>query len=117
MDWVDQAVLILLLDEGDDDDLDTRVLRLRTIGIRTARDLVRAGETPAPGIRGQAAEILGRGHAARGITLLGWLHDEIGREPSIMRIDHWHASDLGPTGEQMEILVTADSEHFALAAS
>ena len=117
MDWVDQAVLILLLDEGDDDDLDTRVLRLRTIGIRTARDLVRAAESPATGIRGQAAQILGRGQVARGATLIGWLHDEIVEEPSIKRIDHWHASDLGPTGRCMEIRVKADSDHFALAAS
>ncbi len=117
MDWVDQAVLILLLDEGDDDDLDTRVLRLRTIGIRTARDLVRAAETPPVGIRGQAAEILGRGNVDIGTTLIVWLHDEIVEEPSIKRIDQWHGSDLGPTGRCMEIRVKADSDHFALAAS
>ncbi len=94
-DWVDQAVLIVLLDEGEDDDLDTRVLRLRRIGIRSARDLARAADAPADGIRGQAAEILGRGNV----------------------IDHWHRSDLGPTGTCLEIVVEAGSDHFALAAS
>ncbi|MET0458410.1 MAG: hypothetical protein ABW195_04135, partial [Ilumatobacteraceae bacterium] len=42
VDWMDQAVLILLLDGDSNEDLDTRVLRLRRIGIRTASGVLDA---------------------------------------------------------------------------
>ena len=91
IDWTDQAVLILLLDEGDDDVLDSRVTDLRALGIRTATDLLVAAEMPAadqpppPGIaiRSQVVAILGHDNPVAGEELLTWLAAQVAREPSI----------------------------------
>lgn len=101
VDWADQAVLILLLDEGEDDELDTRIVGLRRASVRTATDLLAAVDQPA--MRTLVAGALGPGDQGR--ALLDWLVLAIGNEPSISRIRRWRASDLGPDGLCREIRV------------
>jgi hypothetical protein len=44
VDWMDQAILILLLDDDAQENLDTRVTRLRQIGIRTASGILASAD-------------------------------------------------------------------------
>lgn len=101
VDWADQAVLILLLDEGDDDELAPRVVELRRAGVRTATDLTTAAASPT--MYTLVAGALGPD--AVGTALLDWLVLAIDNEPSISRIRRWRASDLRPDGHCREIRV------------
>ena len=70
VDWADQAILILLLDEGEDDELDGRIIGLRKVSVRTATDLTTGGRAardaysrrghPRPGRPGHGAARLAR---------------------------------------------------------
>lgn len=102
VDWSDQAMLVLLVDEGEpdagrdgDDDEDqrsvepSRITRLRGMGIRTASSLLAVAQDAEPaGRRAAAAEILG------GEPLLTGLARQIEQEPSTRRIRHWREAEL-----------------------
>jgi hypothetical protein len=95
VDWSDQAVLIVLLDDGRDEEPDERVARLRSIGIRTAsglRAVASAGE--ADGTRQAVERLLAGDMSPDGRSLLQWLAAQISAEPSIRRIQQWHDSEL-----------------------
>ena len=97
VDWMDQAVLILLLDDDSNKELDARVKRLRRIGIRTASGVLAAnvGELGV-GVKKAAADIISStadGEPSDAHTLVG-LAAEIRREPAMLRILQWYQSEL-----------------------
>jgi hypothetical protein len=90
VDWTDQAVLILLLDDGTDEDLDKRLRKLRRAGVRTATDLVAVAEREPRDSRCDAlARILGAGDRCE----LGDLARQIKAQPSIQRVRQWYQSE------------------------
>jgi hypothetical protein len=58
VDWMDQAVLLLLLDGADSEEPDDRVKRLRTIGIRTASAVLEASRRPGHPVHRAAERII-----------------------------------------------------------
>jgi hypothetical protein len=90
VDWSDQALLVLLLNDGTSSGpaVDKRVTNLRRIGIRTATSLAEVARSrPTAGRRPRAETILGA-------PVLRGLAAEIAREPSIRRIEQWRRSEL-----------------------
>lgn len=98
IDWTDQAILLLHLDEGRDEKLDNRIERLRQVGVRTASELlaVVGADEPhhaAPGGSQECIERIVTRNGADPITL-ELLVDELKREPAMGRILEWHHSEL-----------------------
>jgi hypothetical protein len=90
IDWTDQAVLILLLDDGADEGLDKRLKEMRGIGVRTASDLVAVAEREPKDSRcDTVAQIMGSGSPCE----LGDLARQIKREPSMQRVQQWYESE------------------------
>ena len=91
VDWSDQAVLILLLDNGLDDELDERVTKLRHAGVRTASAVLAVAKLPAndPG-RTTVEDIVS---SSGGLTL-DLLVTLINLEPAMGRILQWHDSEV-----------------------
>lgn len=90
VDWTDQAVLMLLVDDGGQRDRRSRIEELRARGIRTATDLksVAGDETR----RAEIDAILQRDER-QGLSVLS-LNGQIDNEPSIRRIRHWNEWEL-----------------------
>jgi hypothetical protein len=94
VDWTDQAVLIVLLDDGHDEKLDPRVQSLRNIGIRTASSLrAVAHAKDTDGTHRVVERILSDASDRRPVSLQ-WLAAQIDSEPSMRRIRQWHKSEL-----------------------
>jgi hypothetical protein len=109
VDWTDQAVLIVLLDNGRDEKPDKRVRDLRTIGIRTASSLRTVARVNQAGRTREAVEkILETDTSANGPSLLQWLARQIAAEPSIRRIEQWHRSELANLDEDCPTIVEGD---------
>lgn len=90
IDWTDQAVLILLLDDGADEGLDKRMKEMRGLGVRTASDLVAvAAREPKDSRCDTVAQIMGSGSPCE----LGDLARQIKREPSMQRVQQWYESE------------------------
>jgi hypothetical protein len=90
IDWTDQAVLILLLDDGADEGLDKRLKEMRGIGLRAASDLVAVAEREPKDSRcDTVAQIMGSGSPCE----LGDLARQIKREPSMQRVQQWYESE------------------------
>lgn len=112
VDWMDQAVLILLLDDDSNKELDARVKRLRRIGIRTASGVLaaNAGELGA-GVKKAAADIISstvEGEPSDANTLVG-IAAEIRREPAMMRILQWHQSELSAIDRSCPTITVANN--------
>jgi len=91
VDWTDQAVLILLLDDGGDEELDTRLTALRALAVRTATNLVTVARSDPSNPRRTTVEaILASGDQA---CPLDDLARQIEAEPSIQRVMHWYESE------------------------
>jgi len=100
VDWSDQAMLMLLVDEGENadsrgegqgegGDAKPRISQLRGMGIRTASSLLAvARDTDQQDRCAVAADILG------GDPLLNGLACQIDKEPSTRRIRHWREAEL-----------------------
>jgi hypothetical protein len=115
VDWTDQAVLIVLLNDGRGEDVDERVTRLRTIGIRTASSLLNLSRANGrEGTRREVEEILAtmpstdgpaeEHRAVDGPALLQWLADQIQTEPSIRRIQQWRSSELADLDRDCSVI-------------
>jgi hypothetical protein len=112
VDWMDQAVLILLLDDDSNKELDARVKRLRRIGIRTASGVLaaNAGELGA-GVKKAAADIISstvEGEPSDANTLVG-LAAEIRREPAMLRILQWYQSELAAVDRNCPTITVANN--------
>jgi hypothetical protein len=91
VDWTDQAVLILLLDDGGDEELDTRLTALRRLAVRTATNLMTVARSdPANPRRTTVEAILASGGQA---CPLDDLARQIEAEPSIQRVMQWYESE------------------------
>jgi hypothetical protein len=91
VDWTDQAVLILLLDDGGDEELDSRLTDLRALGVRTASNVVAVARSEPGSERRTAVEaILGSGGRS---CPLDDLARQIEAEPSIQRVIQWYESE------------------------
>lgn len=107
VDWSDQAMLVLLVEEGENDATHdgereddneaagepakdkAALTQLRAMGIRTASSLCDVARDPKQkGRRAKAAAILG------GEPLLEGLANQIENEPSTRRIRHWRTAEL-----------------------
>jgi hypothetical protein len=113
IDWSDQAMLVLLVEEGENDvsrngegendvsrngegekvegqpgEAKSRISRLRGMGIRTASSLLAVARDDDQHCRCAAAEILG------GDPLLKGLAGQIEKEPTTRRIQHWREAEL-----------------------
>jgi hypothetical protein len=108
VDWTDKAVLVALLDGGPDETPDRRVVKLRSMGIRTASDLRAVdGADEMDGTRRDVERILSEGGpegGRDGEALLRWLADRIVAEPSFHRIQRWRASELADIDEDCPTL-------------
>ena len=97
VDWMDQAVLILLLDDDANKELDSRVKRLRRIGIRTASGVLAANDGElGDDIKNAAMSIISstpHGAPSDASSLAG-LAAEIQREPAMLRVLQWRNSEL-----------------------
>jgi hypothetical protein len=92
IDWTDQAVLILLLDNGLDDELDERVTKLRHAGLRTASSVLAVAKRPKEDEARQAVqEILATSGSGLTLELLASL---IRHEPAMDRIQQWYDSEI-----------------------
>jgi hypothetical protein len=91
IDWADQAVLILLLDDGIDDVLDERVTKLRHIGLRTASDVLEVADGTNAAAQQAVEKILSDGGGGLDLASLASL---IRHEPAMDRIRQWYASEL-----------------------
>ncbi len=80
VDWSDQAVLILLLDSGLDEDLDERVAKLRHAGVRTASAVLAVAKLPIDDTGRKTVEKI---VASSGDITLGLLVTLIRREPAM----------------------------------
>jgi len=112
VDWMDQAVLILLLDDDSNKELDLRVRRLRRIGIRTASGVLaaNAGELGI-GVKNSAAGIISstlEGEASDKNTLAG-LAAEIRREPAMLRILQWYQSELAAVDKSCPTITVSNN--------
>lgn len=90
VDWTDQALLMLLVDDGGQNKRNGRVTQLRACGIRTATDL--DGVAKDESRRGHVDAILQAG-GHHGVSVLS-LARQIDREPSMRRIRNWHESEF-----------------------
>ncbi|MGH9234330.1 MAG: hypothetical protein ACRD0R_13460, partial [Acidimicrobiales bacterium] len=91
VDWTDQAVLILLLDDGGDEELDPRLTGLRGLGVRTASNLVTVARSEPGNERRTAVEaLLGLGGRP---CPLDELARQIEAEPSMQRVIQWYKSE------------------------
>lgn len=113
VDWSDQAMLLLLVKQGSNDE--HVIQKLRLLGIRTATSLAGVALDPLQaGRRDEAARIIG------GESLLQGLAFEIEKEPSIRCIQNWRQSaldDLDPSIRR-PIITAGDpvpSEHLVAA--
>jgi hypothetical protein len=112
VDWSDQAMLVLLVDEGEDrasgdgdgekvegrdgekaegqdGEARSRISHLRSLGIRTASSLLDvARDADQQGRCAAAAEILGDDQTLKGLAC------QIEKEPSARRIRHWREAEL-----------------------
>jgi hypothetical protein len=115
VDWTDQAVLIVLLNDGRGEDVDERVTALRAIGIRTATSLLKVARANGPdGTRREVEKILatvpstdgpaGERRAVDGPALLQWLAAQIQAEPSMRRIRHWRSSELADLDHDSSVI-------------
>ena len=103
VDWIDQAILILLLDD-DGQDVDERVIRLRHLGIRTASGVLDALEQgPRAAICRQARDAIASPTGPS--TTLEALAAEIRREPAIHRIRRFKSSAADCNVDVEEIVV------------
>ncbi len=95
VDWTDQAVLIVLLDDGrEDEEAATRVRDLRKLGIRTASSLRNVARAEGQGqMRAAVEAILVGGPVVDGAAHLQWLAMQIDNEPSFQRIQQWYRSE------------------------
>ncbi len=99
VDWTDQAVLILLLDDGSHDELDQRVRELRTAGVRTASALLSvAARPPTDPARAKVADIVASKES--GMTLES-LAELIKLEPAMGRIEQWYASEVADVSKPL----------------
>ncbi len=104
MDWVDQAILLMLLDDGSDPDKpDDRVVGLRRIGLRPASS-VAAVAADAPGTDRRTAAEAALGEHGVGASLLPGLAALIESEPSIRRIEHWRESELADLDRSVKVI-------------
>jgi hypothetical protein len=95
IDWTDQAMLIVLLGDGQTEKADERVQALRNVGIRTASNLVTVASTEtAQATRPAVERILDPEASGDGAPLLQWFADQLKTEPSLHRIRQWHDSEL-----------------------
>ncbi|HEX4980094.1 MAG TPA: hypothetical protein VFV63_00265 [Ilumatobacteraceae bacterium] len=97
VDWMDQAVLILLLDDDANQELDSRVKRLRRIGIRTASGVLAANDGElGDDIKNAATDIIAStpDGAPSDANSLAGLAAEIRREPAMLRVLQWRHSEL-----------------------
>jgi hypothetical protein len=91
VDWTDQAVLILLLDDGADEELDARMTSLRRLAVRTASDLITVADgDPASPRRAAVEAILTTGDRP---CPLADLARQIRAEPSIQRVIQWYGAE------------------------
>ena len=96
IDWIDQAVLVLLLDNGKDDGLNPRIVRLRAVGVRTASGvLAMAGRSADDPGRVMVAGIVATKTVGEDSMTLDQLAMEIEHEPAMGRILQWYSSEIG----------------------
>jgi hypothetical protein len=107
VDWTDQAVLILLLEDGVQDELDQRVIDLRRAGVRTATAILAiAALAPDDPARKRVAEIVGAGNS--GLTLDS-LVTLINREPAMGRIQQWYDSEVANVTRPLPCIIGGTS--------
>jgi hypothetical protein len=90
VDWTDQALLMLLIDDAGQAEPGGRIAELRAYGIRTATDLTRAAGDDSR--RDDIDAIVRRGRR-RGLSVCG-LVAQLDDEPSMLRIRNWHENEL-----------------------
>jgi hypothetical protein len=101
VDWTDQAVLILLVDDGTQDELDDRVLQLRHAGVRTASGLLDIAQLPKTDpARRNVARIVAADGSGMTIDSLARLID---REPAMARVKQWYISDVADVNQRLTI--------------
>jgi hypothetical protein len=101
VDWTDQAVLVTLIGDVAPPDVgraspgsDDRLARLRSIGIRTATDLVAVVDDGDKVSRGSLVEhILYEDEEGDGAALLDGLVKQINADPAIHHIRSWHKAE------------------------
>lgn len=102
IDWTDQAMLILLFDDGHDDEPSQKVKDLRELGIRTASCLRDVAKRPEDdGLRQAVERALKQGKTS-GSDILDGLVSQIDQEPSIRRVRNWYEAErscLDPIGD------------------
>jgi hypothetical protein len=93
VDWTDQAMLILLLDDDREDEPSPKVKELRKLGIRTASCLSDVAKRPdAEGLRQAVERVLKDGETS-GSDILDGLVKQIDQEPSIRRVRNWYEAE------------------------
>ena len=90
VDWTDQAVLMLVVDDDSDGELGQRVRDLRARGIRTATDLTLVADDVE---RRRAVDAVLRDDAGRDLSVRGLVR-QIDQEPSMRRIRNWHRYEI-----------------------
>jgi hypothetical protein len=94
VDWTDQAMLILLLDDDREDEPSKKVKDLRKLGIRTASCLSDVAKRPnTDGLRQAVERVLKDGETS-GSDLLHGMVMQIDQEPSIRRVRNWYAAEF-----------------------
>jgi hypothetical protein len=91
IDWMDQAVLVLLVGDCVKEQLDPRVEALRRIGVRTASGVLAAKRSGPDALHTAIEQALAKGR--KGLTLDA-LAQQIRREPAMGRIVQWRSSNL-----------------------
>jgi hypothetical protein len=113
VDWMDQAVLILLIGDPVSEKLDPRVTNLRQIGIRTASGVVDATATDAPADLAESIGHILRGEPnARALTPAA-LAALIQRQPAMRRIKEWHSSRLAAVGKRCATIKVSEPDEPA----
>jgi hypothetical protein len=126
VDWSDQAMLALLVDEGEGDgrrdagdsvdgdrgEAKSRISRLRGMGIRTASSLLTvARDTDQKNRCAAAAKILGGDPQLKGLAC------QIEKEPSTRRIMHWREAELTDLSSPRPLIRAGDRpSHPSIAA-
>ena len=114
IDWMDQAVLILLIGDPVSDTLDPRVSKLRGIGIRTASAVLDVESDGTDDLHASIDHILGR-PAKRGGRAL--THESLAalirREPAMRRITEWHSSELAVVGQECATITVGSPQELS----
>jgi hypothetical protein len=105
VDWMDQAVLLLLIGDPVSDALDPRVSQLREIGVRTATGVLHATAPGGPAeLSASIGAILRDGRAESRALTPEALAAMIRREPAMRRVVQWHESKLAAVHKRCETI-------------